>query len=267
RGANVRAQDDSALRWAAGSGHTDTARLLLDRGANIHAQNDYALRCAAENGHTDTVRLLLDRGANIHARDDSALRCAAGSGHTDTARLLLDRGANIHARDDYALRLAAEEGHPDTIRLLIDYGANIHTRDWTGSNAPLHWATKNGHHYVVAMLELCYMRGFEEFRENPLAFINAQQMPAMCPLLLKGIIPILLKKRVPAGLMLLWSIVLNQEEAFNQLLNISMEAEEDTHEKTEVEESYDIANTIDKHHMTALMYAALFGNERMCAKL
>jgi ankyrin repeat protein len=33
--------------------------LLLDRGANIHADNDNALEWAAENRHTETVALLL----------------------------------------------------------------------------------------------------------------------------------------------------------------------------------------------------------------
>ncbi|KKP94624.1 MAG: hypothetical protein US13_C0017G0002 [candidate division TM6 bacterium GW2011_GWE2_36_25] len=243
RGANIHADENEALRFAAGNGHTDTVRLLLDRGANIHADDDFALIGAAYNGHTDTARLLLDHSANIHADENEALRFAAGNGHTDTARLLLDRGANIHARDDHALRWAAGSGHTDTARLLLDRGANVHALDV--------WAY-TAHHHVVTLLEACGLKGFEEFREDPLAFIEDQKNA---------------ERPVPPQLMLLWSIILNREEAFDQLLNISMEAEEDTDEKTEVEESYDMANTMDQYHMTALMYAALFGNEHMCAKL
>jgi len=248
RGANIHARDDHALRWAAGSGHTDTARLLLDRGANIHARDDAPLRCAASNGHTDTARLLLDRGAHVHADDDCALRWAADDGHTDTARLLLDRGANIHACDDYALRRAVINGHTDTARLLLDRGAHVHADD----DCALRWAARNGHHHAVTLLEACGLKGFEEFREDPLAFIEDQKNAA---------------RPVPPQLMLFWSIILNREETFDLLLNISLKTEDYADDKMEVEEPCDIANTIDKHHMTALMYAALFGNERMCAKL
>src|SRR3989339_300803 len=248
RGANIHARDDHALRWAADNGHTDTARLLLDRGANIHARDDHALIYAAEKGHTDTVRLLLDRGANIHADDDSALRWAAGNGHTDTARLLLDRGANVRAQDDSALRWAAGSGHTDTARLLLDRGAHVHADD----DCALRWAARNGHHHAVTLLEACGLKGFEEFREDPLAFIEDQKNAA---------------RPVPPQLMLFWSIILNREETFDLLLNISLKTEDYADDKMEVEEPCDIANTIDKHHMTALMYAALFGNERMCAKL
>lgn len=97
---------------------------LLDLGANIHANNDLALRWAAKKGHTDLVELLLDRGAYIHTGDDCALCLAASRGYTDMVESLLDRGANIHAHDDRALRWAAESGHTDTVELLLDRGAD-----------------------------------------------------------------------------------------------------------------------------------------------
>jgi hypothetical protein len=80
---------------------------LIDEGANIRANDDCALRWAAENGHTETVELLLDRGADIHAGNDCALRWAAVKGHTEIVKLLLDRGVDIYADNDYVLRWAA----------------------------------------------------------------------------------------------------------------------------------------------------------------
>ncbi|KAF8246227.1 ankyrin, partial [Wilcoxina mikolae CBS 423.85] len=66
-----------------------------------------ALHHAAGNGHLDTVRLLLDKGADIEAKyrdwygtSRTALHNAAGNGHLDTVRLLLDRGFEIHTSDD-----------------------------------------------------------------------------------------------------------------------------------------------------------------------
>ena len=103
---------------AAENGHTDTVALLLDRGADVHADDDYALHWAALKGRTETVALLLDRGANVHAYDDSALRWAVLNGHTDTVALLLDRGADVRADDDCALHWAAKYGHTDIVALL-----------------------------------------------------------------------------------------------------------------------------------------------------
>ena len=57
-GADVHAQDDYALRWAAELGHTRVVGLLLKAGADVHALGDYALCWAAQLGHTQTVELL-----------------------------------------------------------------------------------------------------------------------------------------------------------------------------------------------------------------
>src|SRR3989339_677941 len=258
RSANIHAWRDRTLRKATKNGHTEVVKLLLDCKANIHADHDAPLRWAAKNGHTDTVRLLLDRGANIHARDDHALRWAAEYGHTDTARLLLDHNADLHARDwsgsDASLKWAAENGHTEVVRLLVDRGADIHAECKMSErkDAPLIFAAGCGRNRIAAMLELCGLRGFEEFRADPLAFIEDQKNA---------------ERPVPAQLLLLWSIILNREEAFDLLLNISLKTEDYADDKMEVEESYDIANTMDKHRMTALMYAALVGDEYMWAKL
>jgi ankyrin repeat protein len=58
-------------------------RQLVEAGANVRADNDYALRWAAEKGHLETVKYLVSVGANVRARDDWALRYAAEKGHTE----------------------------------------------------------------------------------------------------------------------------------------------------------------------------------------
>ena len=106
----------TALDFVAIYGHTDTAKLLLDRGANIDlADNDgkTALDFAAINGHLHIVTLLLDRGANINIADNggkTALMMAVENDNIDTAQLLLDKAANINlANPDIAQeRLNAE---------------------------------------------------------------------------------------------------------------------------------------------------------------
>ena len=54
---------------------------LIENGANIHANDDFALRYAAKNGHLEVVRYLIENGADIHADDDYALRYATVYGH------------------------------------------------------------------------------------------------------------------------------------------------------------------------------------------
>jgi ankyrin repeat protein len=61
-GADVHAQDDWALRWAAYDGQTETVQTLLASGANVHANNGYALRWAAEDDHTGGRIMTGNRG-------------------------------------------------------------------------------------------------------------------------------------------------------------------------------------------------------------
>lgn len=64
--------------------YTETVRLLLDQGADVHAQNEAALRWAASNGHAETVRLLQDRDGDVH----KALRSAMANANQPTATAL-----------------------------------------------------------------------------------------------------------------------------------------------------------------------------------
>jgi ankyrin repeat protein len=57
---------------------------------------------AAENGHSDAAKLLLERGANVNARDNRgrvALMEAVAAGHDDTVKLLLRWNADVNAVD------------------------------------------------------------------------------------------------------------------------------------------------------------------------
>jgi hypothetical protein len=89
------------LSFAAGGGHDDIVRLLLEKGAEIEVKDgkySYALLSwAARNGHEAVVKLLLEKGAEIEAEDDesgkTSLQWAAGNGHEAIVKLLLDKGA------------------------------------------------------------------------------------------------------------------------------------------------------------------------------
>src|SRR6266436_3450624 len=59
------------------------------QGADILAESDYAVRYAAENGHLEVVRYLKEQGADIRAADDDAVRSAAEKGHLEVVRYLV----------------------------------------------------------------------------------------------------------------------------------------------------------------------------------
>lgn len=64
---------DDCLIEEARDGDVKTVQTLLASGADIHAQDDLALCWAAEKGRTSAVQMLLTAGANVHEQDG---RCA-----------------------------------------------------------------------------------------------------------------------------------------------------------------------------------------------
>jgi ankyrin repeat protein len=81
-------------------------KACVEQGADIHADDDVALRWAADNGHLEIVKYLIEQGANIHAMGDYALRYAAYEGRLEVVKYLIECGANIHVEKDFALRYA-----------------------------------------------------------------------------------------------------------------------------------------------------------------
>jgi len=65
-----------------GFGHLEIVKYLVEQGADIHAEDDFALSWAAQLGHLDIVKYLVSKGANTHARNDETLRWAELNCHT-----------------------------------------------------------------------------------------------------------------------------------------------------------------------------------------
>lgn len=67
-GADPNALDEmggTTAQWAAGNGHIDAIRILLDTGMDPSADGRLALRLALSKGHLEIARLLVERGARI----------------------------------------------------------------------------------------------------------------------------------------------------------------------------------------------------------
>ena len=77
---------------AAQNNQIDELKNLLEQGADIHADDDNALRFAACYGYLEIVKLLVAQGANIHADHDEALRIAAYNGHLEVVKFLVTQG-------------------------------------------------------------------------------------------------------------------------------------------------------------------------------
>jgi ankyrin repeat protein len=80
--------------------------LLVKAGADIHLATTKSggvpLEVAAASGHSETAKCLLDAGATVNYRrkDGRTPLCGASfNGHAEVVRLLLERGAGVNICD------------------------------------------------------------------------------------------------------------------------------------------------------------------------
>ncbi|NEA60384.1 ankyrin repeat domain-containing protein [Streptomyces sp. SID13666] len=141
---------------SADAGDVISVARQLELGAAVDAPDTggrTALDVAAGRGHADVVRLLIDAGADLEQRageyeESTPLCLAAIRGHTAVVGALLDAGARTGAqgRMGYVpLVLAAtagNEGYPETVDLLLDHGADVNAV--MKRKTALDWATGFG---------------------------------------------------------------------------------------------------------------------------
>jgi len=146
----------TALWCAAGAGHFDVVRTLIEFHADVnHASysNSTPLRAACFDGRLDIVKFLLEQNADLHIANkynNTCLMIAAYKGHTDVVSYLLKNGAQpntVATCGATALYFAAERGHLDIVCSLMSYGAEVlqNVQDMT----PLDIAADNGRANVV----------------------------------------------------------------------------------------------------------------------
>ena len=148
-GADIRAQNNLAVIYAAENGRLSIVELLIKLGADIRAQDNNAIIYAAENGHLSVVKLLIDSGADIHAQNNQALIFASRRGRFSVVKLLIDSGANIHAQNNQAIIDASRRDHLYVVELLIDSGADIHAQN----NLALKCAERNKSSNMIELLK------------------------------------------------------------------------------------------------------------------
>ena len=174
---------DATDRWnrtplirAAGRGHTDCVRLLLQRGANAQRTADFGTLAhyAAERGNKEMLLALLDAGCEVDAKANNSyflghtpltlfgeftpLMLAADRGHKDCVQLLLQRCADVHMCTDFertVAHLASKVGDKETLLAVLDAGCPVDTKD-LGEMTPLLYAASGGY---ADCMELLLQRG------------------------------------------------------------------------------------------------------------
>lgn len=118
-------------RWSKGEGwllgqNVRLTKAMLKHGANIHANRDRALTWAARGGNLGVIKILLGHGIRFRISIDRALNEAAEEGHFNVVALLLKRGADVHSAVGWwAIYSARKRGHGKIVRLLEKHLAKL----------------------------------------------------------------------------------------------------------------------------------------------
>lgn len=149
----------SPISYAAGNGHFEITKLLLQHGANAHLPDLYGrtpLSWAAGGGHFSTVRLFLSPKYNVDANSQDGLGqtpflWACANGHSQVVAMMLARHDIFPAYPtDYngnsPLAVAAANGRESVIKILLTYKKVTQdwvVRSWKEEMAKDEWRSNN----------------------------------------------------------------------------------------------------------------------------
>ncbi len=120
------------------------AVLLLTAVRSLPAEMEQArknLFAAAGEGHFDIVKSLVENGAVDDTAKDKALTVAAWYDHLEVAKFLIKNGANVNAKDrqgETPLMNPAFNGQLGVVKFLIENGASINAQNFWGSTPLMH---------------------------------------------------------------------------------------------------------------------------------
>jgi ankyrin repeat protein len=158
----------SAEHWAAGGGHIECLKLLLELRDKITSSSS----SVAENSSDFSDKV---QQKKMRRRDGkTCLHYAARNGHLDCIRFLIqERGCPVHVKSGDGttpLHMACYGVHKKVVHYLIEKGADVHqVNDWECSVA--HWLAMSPLSNEDDMIALCQYL----FQTHKVSFITAQR--------------------------------------------------------------------------------------------
>ncbi|WP_334036103.1 ankyrin repeat domain-containing protein [Burkholderia orbicola] len=90
-------REATCLRVAAKYGQCKLIGYLIRNGADVHANGDEALCFAAEQGHLEAAQCLVELGADVHAQEEKPVKLATHTDKIGVVQYLVEAGASIDA--------------------------------------------------------------------------------------------------------------------------------------------------------------------------
>lgn len=145
------------LMWAAFSGNSDIAKLLIENKAEINTRSTFGRAESGENLEKNfdlELEVLVKQVAGFSNKGFTPLMCAVQKEHTNIVNLLLGYGANVNESDlsgNSILGIATDLGNYELCEILIGKGADINFNDHEGNTA-LMKASYIGHDKIINLL-------------------------------------------------------------------------------------------------------------------
>lgn len=126
-GCDIRAQNDSILKFAAESGYIDLVKYSIKLGSNVNVSNDEPIIKSCIFGHIEVVKFLVESGANYKVNSNEPFCKACANRHINVVKYLLTLDIDINANSYELLRTSIKYKNQEIFNLLINRGADIFT--------------------------------------------------------------------------------------------------------------------------------------------